>query len=70
MLCGNDNSEGTDALTLRHHGRGTRPYTISFSVGEVVNDPAANESLSDLVARADHMMYARKRARRLAEDKV
>ncbi len=46
---------------------GTRPYTISFSVGEVVSDPAANESLSDLVARADHMMYARKRARRLAE---
>jgi diguanylate cyclase (GGDEF)-like protein len=46
---------------------GKRPYRISFSVGEAVGDPASKESLSDLVAKADHMMYARKRARRSAE---
>jgi diguanylate cyclase (GGDEF)-like protein len=47
--------------------QGERPYRISFSVGEAVSDPATKESLSDLVTKADHMMYARKRARRAAE---
>jgi diguanylate cyclase (GGDEF)-like protein len=68
-----DEVEGLMALTRMGeiaeamNKSGKRPYTISFSVGEAISDPTARESLSDLIARADVMMYARKRARRLAE---
>jgi diguanylate cyclase (GGDEF)-like protein len=49
---------------------GDRPYKISFSVGEAISDPSSNQALSDLVARADRMMYERKRARRLFDQET
>ena len=43
---------------------GNRPYKIGYSVGEVTIEPQNNESLDELLARADAAMYRSKREKR------
>lgn len=49
---------------------GNRPYTISFSVGQVIIEPQSNESLDELLARADAAMYRNKRERQAGRNEV
>ncbi len=42
---------------------GTRKYKLGVSVGSVVLDPAKSESIEEFLARADRLMYERKKAR-------
>jgi diguanylate cyclase (GGDEF)-like protein len=52
------------AAAIRWHGeRETRPYRLSMSAGVTFMDWERPQSLDELVADADHAMYARKRAR-------
>ncbi len=39
------------------------PYVIGYSVGTVALDPAKHDSISDLVAEADRLMYEQKRSK-------
>lgn len=52
--------EATDAVNQA----GRRPYDVAFSVGEVTVPPENEESLGQLLARADAAMYEAKRRRR------
>jgi diguanylate cyclase (GGDEF)-like protein len=47
---------------------GNKPYQISFSVGEVTTEPQSDQSLAELLDRADAAMYRKKRQRRLARE--
>jgi diguanylate cyclase (GGDEF)-like protein/PAS domain S-box-containing protein len=42
------------------------PWMLAFSMGSVEFDPGAPQSLAELLQRADELMYAQKRARRVA----
>ena len=53
-----------DEATHAANRAGTRPYTIGFSVGEVTVPPESEESLAELLTRADAAMYEEKRQRR------
>lgn len=49
-----------------HNQKNPRKYPLSLSVGWVTLDHPSNESLKELVRRADEMMYRDKRARKVA----
>jgi diguanylate cyclase (GGDEF)-like protein/PAS domain S-box-containing protein len=47
-----------------HNARGTRPYRLSLSVGIIPYDPSHPVPVSELLTRADAVMYANKRGKR------
>ena len=47
---------------------GNKPYRISFSAGGVTTEPQSDQSLADLLDRADAAMYEKKRQKRLARE--
>jgi diguanylate cyclase (GGDEF)-like protein len=53
-----------EAALAAFNDEDARPYQLSISIGAVSYDRAAHESLETLLARADAVMYAAKRARR------
>ena len=55
-----------DDATATANCAGNRPYRISLSVGQVTSDPQSEESLAELLDRADAAMYQKKRQRRAA----
>jgi diguanylate cyclase (GGDEF)-like protein len=60
----------TPALTrlkeraAKTNDQGKRPYCISYSVGEVSEQPSAEHSFDKLLARADALMYKEKRKKK------
>jgi diguanylate cyclase (GGDEF)-like protein len=58
-----------DDATEAANSAGNKPYRISFSVGGVTTEPQSEESLAELLERADAAMYERKRQRRAAREK-
>ena len=52
-----------DDATATPNRAGDRPYRISLSVGQVTSDPQGEESLTELLDRADAAMYQTKRQR-------
>jgi diguanylate cyclase (GGDEF)-like protein len=52
-----------DDATATPNCAGNRPYRISLSVGQVTSDPQGEESLTELLDRADAAMYQTKRQR-------
>jgi diguanylate cyclase (GGDEF)-like protein len=54
-----------DAIEVAN-AAGDKPYRISLSVGEVTTEPQSQESLGELLDRADAAMYQKKRHRRAA----
>ncbi|MCB1814813.1 MAG: GGDEF domain-containing protein, partial [Candidatus Competibacteraceae bacterium] len=55
-----------DAAIEAANSTGEKPYQISYSVGEAASEPTADESFAELVARADAVMYERKRLKKAA----
>lgn len=54
------------AATAEHNEKNPRKYPLSLSVGFVTLDHPSNESLKELVRRADELMYREKRAKKVA----
>jgi diguanylate cyclase (GGDEF)-like protein len=52
-----------DDATEAANCAGDQPYRISLSVGQVTTDPQNEESLAELLDRADAAMYQKKRQR-------
>jgi diguanylate cyclase (GGDEF)-like protein len=52
-----------DDATATPNCADARPYRISLSVGQVTSDPQGEESLTELLDRADAAMYQAKRQR-------
>src|SRR5688572_1857380 len=52
-----------DDATATPNRAGARPYRISLSVGQVTSDPQGEESLTELLDRADAAMYQTRRQR-------
>ncbi len=48
------------AATANLNTTGRKPYSISYSLGEVTTDSTNSESLTELMERADALMYERK----------
>ncbi|MDH4164661.1 MAG: GGDEF domain-containing protein [Nitrospirota bacterium] len=46
-----------------YNSQGTRPYTLSLSIGMTRQDPRQESSIEDILRRADENMYEQKRAR-------
>ncbi len=46
---------------------GKKPYSISFSVGEVSEEPGMNDSFAKFVDRADAVMYEHKRRKKTSQ---
>jgi diguanylate cyclase (GGDEF)-like protein len=53
-----------DEATTGVNESGKNPYQISYSVGDARTDPEHDESFSELVNRADAVMYQRKRLKK------
>lgn len=53
-------------LASEHNEKNPRKYPLSVSVGWVTLDHPSNESLKELVRRADEMMYREKRRKKVA----
>jgi two-component system cell cycle response regulator len=53
-----------EKLAMRN-ARGQRPFVLSLSMGIAQYDPASPCSIDDLLAKADALMYAEKRSKRL-----
>lgn len=54
------------ALADEHNQKNPKKYPLSLSVGWVTLDHPSNESLKELVRRADEMMYREKRRKKVA----
>jgi diguanylate cyclase (GGDEF)-like protein len=54
------------SMTDSHNEKNPRKYPLSLSVGFVTLDHPSNESLKELVRRADEKMYREKRAKKVA----
>ncbi len=54
-----------DAIEVAN-AAGDKPYRISLSVGEATTEPQSEESLGELLDRADAAMYQKRRQRRAA----
>jgi diguanylate cyclase (GGDEF)-like protein len=54
------------SMTAAHNEKNPRKYPLSLSVGFVTLDHPSNESLKELVRRADEMMYREKRNKKVA----
>jgi diguanylate cyclase (GGDEF)-like protein len=50
---------------VTHNEQSGRQLALSLSIGYVTADELANESLKDLMARADEAMYEEKRRKKL-----
>lgn len=48
----------------RHNAEAERPYQLAMSVGCVVDDPFDSSTATELLDRADRLMYERKRQRK------
>jgi len=46
-----------------YNSQGTRPYTLSLSIGMIRQDPRVPASIEDMLSRADQNMYEQKRTR-------
>jgi diguanylate cyclase (GGDEF)-like protein len=57
-----------DDATEAANCAGNKPYRISLSVGGVTTEPQSEESLAELLDRADAAMYQKKRQRRAARE--
>ena len=53
-------------MATDHNEKNPRKYPLSLSVGWVTLDHPSNESLKELVRRADEMMYVEKRRKKVA----
>lgn len=53
-------------MAAEHNQKNQRKYPLSLSVGWVTLDHPSNESLKELVRRADEMMYREKRRKKVA----
>jgi diguanylate cyclase (GGDEF)-like protein len=53
-----------DAALYAFNAEGARPYQLAISIGAVRYEQGSGESLDGMLARADAVMYAAKRARR------
>lgn len=56
-----------NAAIAEENGKPGRRYRISYSMGAVTSQPSGDETFDDLVARADALMYERKRMRKASE---
>lgn len=56
-----------NAAIAEENGKPGRRYRISYSMGAVTSQPTGSETFDDLVARADALMYERKRIRKASE---
>ena len=54
------------SMAAAHNEKNPRKYPLSVSVGWVTLDHPSNESLKELVRRADEAMYRDKRAKKAA----
>jgi diguanylate cyclase (GGDEF)-like protein len=54
------------AMAAAHNEKNPRKYPLSLSVGWVTLDHPSNESLKELVRRADEAMYREKRSKKVA----
>lgn len=57
-----------DEATAELNRDGRRPYSVGFSMGEVAADPTSDETLGELLARADEAMYEQKRHRHVGRN--
>jgi diguanylate cyclase (GGDEF)-like protein len=69
-LEGNDVVERLEAAIARRNAEPDRPYTLDFSIGTALFDPADPVTVDELITRADADMYQVKRAKRLARGQV
>ena len=65
-LEGNDIVERLEEAIARRNDEPDRPYTLDFSIGTALFDPADPVTVDELITRADADMYQVKRAKRLA----
>ena len=54
------------AAAAEHNEKNPRKYPLSLSIGFVTLDHPSNESLKELVRRADELMYREKRSKKVA----
>lgn len=57
--------ERMEKVTRQFNERGTKPYTLSFSVGYALGEAGTDATLDRLINEADQKMYENKRAKNL-----